>query len=98
MNSPFTPGFGGVGVAHLFRFLCCDLFVFVLCLVVQMLPVSLNSPFLIAPSVFSNVYLFVYVMWPYQVMFVSFNSNTTNVTSGAETAHPSETFDVTPGY
>jgi hypothetical protein len=29
----FTPGFGGVRVAHLFSFLCCVLFVFVLCLV-----------------------------------------------------------------
>jgi hypothetical protein len=34
------------------------LFVFVLCLVYPMLPVSLDCPFLIAPSVFSNVYLF----------------------------------------
>jgi len=32
--------------------------VFVLCLVYPMLPVSLDCPFLIAPSVFSNVYLF----------------------------------------
>jgi hypothetical protein len=31
------------------------LFVFVLCLVCPVLPVSLNFPFLIAPSVFSNV-------------------------------------------
>ena len=30
--------------------------VFVLCLVYQMLPVSLDCPFWIAPSVFSNVY------------------------------------------
>ena len=33
------------------------LFVFILCLVYPMMPVSLDSPFLIAPSVFSNVYL-----------------------------------------
>jgi hypothetical protein len=33
------------------------LFVFVLCLVYPMLQVSLNYPFLIAPSVFSYVYL-----------------------------------------
>jgi hypothetical protein len=33
------------------------LFVFVLYLVCPMLPVSLHCPFLIAPSVFSNVYL-----------------------------------------
>ena len=32
--------------------------VFVLCLVYPMLTVSLDCPFLIAPSVFSNVYLF----------------------------------------
>ena len=32
------------------------LFVFVLCLVYPMLPVSLDCPFLIAPLVFSNVY------------------------------------------
>jgi hypothetical protein len=34
------------------------LFVFVLCLVYPMLPVFLDCPFLIAPSVFSNVYLY----------------------------------------
>ena len=33
------------------------LFVVVLCLVYPMLPVSLDYPFLLAPSVFSNVYL-----------------------------------------
>ena len=33
------------------------LFVFVLCLVYQMLPVSLGCPFLVAPSIISNVYL-----------------------------------------
>jgi len=51
--------FGGVRVAHPFSFLCCVfvLFVFVLCPVYPMLPVSLDCPFLIAPSVFSNVYL-----------------------------------------
>ena len=42
------------GVQHI---LCC-VFVFVfLHLVYAMLPVSLDYPFLIAPSVFSNVYL-----------------------------------------
>jgi len=35
----------------------CVLFAFVLCLVCPMLPESLDCPFLIAPSVFSNVYL-----------------------------------------
>jgi hypothetical protein len=51
--------FGEVSVAHLFNFLCCvfALFIFVLCLVYTMLPVSLDCPVLIAPSVFSNVYL-----------------------------------------
>jgi hypothetical protein len=34
----------------------CVLFIFVLCLVCPMLPVSLDCPFLIATSVFSNVY------------------------------------------
>jgi hypothetical protein len=34
----------------------CALFVFVLCLVCQTLPVSLGCPFLISPSVSSNVY------------------------------------------
>jgi hypothetical protein len=41
-----------------FTFLyCVFFFVFVLCLVYQMLPVSMDCPFLISPSVFSNVYL-----------------------------------------
>jgi hypothetical protein len=38
----------------------CSVFafcVFFLCLACRMLPVSLNCPFWIAPSVFSNVYL-----------------------------------------
>ena len=35
---------------------CCILFVVVLCLVCPMLPVSLDYPFSIAASVFSNVY------------------------------------------
>ena len=34
----------------------CALFVFVLCLVYLMLPVSLDCPFVIAPSVFFNFY------------------------------------------
>jgi hypothetical protein len=41
-------------VAHLFSFLC---FVFSLCFVYPMLPVSLDCQFLIAPSVFCNAYL-----------------------------------------
>ena len=45
--------------SHLFSFLCCVmlfcLFVFVQCLVFSILSVSLDCPFLIAPSVFFNV-------------------------------------------
>jgi len=37
-------------------FLCCVVFVFVLCLVCLMLPVALDCQFLIAPSVFSKIY------------------------------------------
>jgi hypothetical protein len=33
------------------------LFVFFLCLAYQMLPVSLDRPFVIAPSVFSNIFI-----------------------------------------
>ena len=46
-------------------FCCCSsfkffvVFFFVLCLVYPMLPISLDCPFLIAPSVFSNVYLII---------------------------------------
>jgi len=48
--------FAQSGVQHI---LCCVfvLFVFVLCLVYSMLPVSLDCLFLITPSVLSNVYL-----------------------------------------
>jgi hypothetical protein len=42
------------GIQHI---LCCVLFVFVLCFMYSMLPVSLDCPFLIALSVFSNIYL-----------------------------------------
>ena len=48
----FTFGFRCVRDAHLFRFCVewcfCVLFVFVLCLVCPMLPVSLCCPFLVA--------------------------------------------------
>ena len=53
-DSPLV--FGGVRVGLLFSFRCSVLFVFLLCLVYPMLPVSLNCPFLNALSVFSNVY------------------------------------------
>jgi hypothetical protein len=42
------------GVQHI---LCCVFVLFFLCLVYPMLPVSLDCHYLIAPSVFSNVYL-----------------------------------------
>jgi len=50
----FTPGFWWVRVVHLFRVLyICVVFVFILCC---QLPVSLDLPFVITASVFSNVY------------------------------------------
>ena len=52
--------FGGIRVAQLFLVFCVVLFVlfvFVLCLVYPILPVSLDCPFLITPWVFSNAYL-----------------------------------------
>ena len=65
-----APVFGGIRVALLLSFLCCVmffyvLFVFVLCLVCQMLPMSLDCLFLIAPLVFFDVYLHT---WPYLKM------------------------------
>ena len=59
LGSP--PVFGEARIAHVFSVLYCVVhlcFVFVaLCLVCLMLPVSLDCPFLIALSAFSNVYL-----------------------------------------
>ena len=54
----FSVTFGVVHVAYIFSFLFCGfcLLSFVLCLVKLMLPVSMNYPFVIASSVFSNVY------------------------------------------
>ena len=52
LNTPLIGETLGVHVAQ--RFLCC-VFVFVLC--TKMLPVSLDCPFLIAPSVFCSVNL-----------------------------------------
>jgi hypothetical protein len=49
--------FDGIRVANHFSFLWFFLFLFVLCLVCPMLPMSLDYPFLIALSVFSNVYV-----------------------------------------
>ena len=60
-NGSPPPGFGVVRVTHLFSLLCFVfhvLFVFVLWLVYPKLSVSLDCPFLIFPSVFSNVYSF----------------------------------------
>ena len=47
------------------------------------------------------IYVFIYVYWcptwfPYQMMFVSFSSNTTGVACGAGTTHPSGAPDFTP--
>jgi hypothetical protein len=62
------PAFGGICAAHLFRFLCCVLF-FCLSssrvLSIQILSVSLDCPFLISPSVFSNVYIIAHLMYAY---------------------------------
>ena len=52
--------------AHFFSLLCCGIFVFVfvfvfyfiLCLVDQILPISMDCPFSIVPSVFSSVSLY----------------------------------------
>jgi len=58
MGSP--PVFRVVRVAHLFCFLCCVVLFFVfVCL--RSVPVSLDCLFLIIPSVFSNIYLPVFV-------------------------------------
>ena len=54
--------FAHSGIQHTF---CCVfvLFVFILCLVYPMLPVYLDCSFLIAPYVFSNVYIEIYAIW-----------------------------------
>ena len=77
--------FGVVLVAHLYSFwwgpccssflifcvVCVALFVFDLCLLYPMLPASLDSPFLIVPSIFSNataliiVISVIYIQLPY---------------------------------
>jgi len=56
LNSPTV--FGEVLILLVFcAVLCSVLFVFVLCLVCQMLPVSLDCPFVIVPSVFCIIYI-----------------------------------------
>ena len=50
------PGFGEVRISNVY-FILCVLFVFILYDVCLMLPVSLDCPFLITTSGFSNVYL-----------------------------------------
>ena len=47
--------------------------------------------------------VFIYVYWcstrfPYQMMFVSFNSNTPGATSGTGTTYPSGAPELTPGF
>ena len=49
------------------------------------------------------VFIYVYVYWcptrlPYQMMFASFNSNTTGVTCGAETANPPGAHEFIPVF
>ena len=49
------------------------------------------------------LYVFIYVNWcttrfPYYIMFVSFNSNTTGVTCGAGFANPSGAHEFTPRF
>ena len=65
LGSP--PVLGGVRVVRRFRSVLCYVLVFclyiVLCLVYPMLLVSLDCPFLIAPSVFSNVYSCFQCLW-----------------------------------
>lgn len=65
------PEFGGVHVAHICICLCCALFVIVLLHMCPMLPVSLNSPLLIGPSVFYNVYLEPQVNLWYRIMITT---------------------------
>jgi hypothetical protein len=50
------------------------LFVFVLFLVYPLLPVSLDCPFLIAPSVFSNIYLSVSLDCPFLIVSSVFSN------------------------
>ena len=50
-----------------------------------------------------SLFLFIYAYWcatrfPCQMMFVSFNSNTTGVTGGAGIANPSGAPELTAGF
>jgi len=47
------------------------------------------------------LFVFIYIYWcptsfPYQMMFVSYNSNTTGVTGGAGTTYPPGTANLIP--
>ena len=75
-----TTGFGGVHIAHLYSFLwfvvlcfCFVLFIFVLCFVCTMSPVSLDCPFLIAPLVFINISSNqLSLNWPISVILINY--------------------------
>ena len=64
LDSP--PNFGWVRVAHLFSFQYCVffiLFVFSLCLLYPVLPVSLDCPFLVSPCVLcTQCYQFLFIV------------------------------------
>ena len=71
----FTVGFCGVRVVSVvvFCIVFVVLFVFVMCLVYPMLPISLDFPSFIAPSVFCNVYFLKvvidkYFLWMYHTI------------------------------
>ena len=69
------PDFGEVSAAYSFSFLCCVFcfFVFVLCLVYPMLSVSLDCPFLITLSVFSNVVMHTIRSFPHSWLITRFS-------------------------
>jgi len=60
--------FAYCGVQHI---LCCVFHLFVLCLVCPMLPVSMDCPYLIAPSVFCNVFCLVSLHYEYCSLILS---------------------------
>ena len=71
----FTVGVCGVRVVSVvvFCIVFVVLFVFVMCLVYPMLPISLDFPSFIAPSVFCNVYFLKveidkYFLWMYHTI------------------------------